>query len=161
MTDSLIDRLGSKPILSIKQCVSIGTMLNFDGDCDGHGDCSVKRPLDSRLVRSRIRPFHVSNSFAFQVSTDLKSSGFTVDFRVEHYVSVSMDHYVKGESRVVEENTPQGVTTDDNAVHMMVKDGTKIRNVMGYAMKKMKVRIVEPQKVLSSLRSSRNARSPT
>ena len=72
-----------------------------------------------------------------------------------------MDHYVKGESRVVEENTPQGVTTDDNAVHMMVKDGTKIRNVMGYAMKKMKVRIVEPQKVLSSLRSSWNARSPT
>ena len=50
-----------------------------------------------------------------------------------------MDHYVKGESRVVEENTPQGVATDKNAVHMIVKDGTKIRNVMGYAMKKMKV----------------------
>ena len=61
---------------------------------------------------------------------------------------------MKGESRVVEENTSQDVTTDDNAVHMMVKDGTKIRNVMGYAMKKIKVRIVEP-------RSSWNARSLT
>ena len=50
-----------------------------------------------------------------------------------------MDHYIKGEPRVVEENTPQGVATDENAIHMIVKDGTKIRNVMGYAMKKMKV----------------------
>ena len=50
-----------------------------------------------------------------------------------------MDHYVKGESSVVEDTTPRGVATEDNAVHMMVKDGTKIRNVMGYAIKKIKV----------------------
>ena len=50
-----------------------------------------------------------------------------------------MDHYVKGESRVVDDVTPAGGATDPNTVHMVVKDGTKIRNVMGYAIKKIKV----------------------
>ena len=31
-----MDRIGSEPNFSIKQSVSIGTMLNFNGD--GHGD---------------------------------------------------------------------------------------------------------------------------
>ena len=34
-----MDRLGSEPILSVKQSVSIDTMLNFDGDRDGDGTC--------------------------------------------------------------------------------------------------------------------------
>ena len=36
--DHLTGRMGSVPILSVKQSVSIGTMINFDGDEDGHGD---------------------------------------------------------------------------------------------------------------------------
>ena len=35
VTDHLMDRLGSQPILSVKRSVSIGTMLNFDRDSDG------------------------------------------------------------------------------------------------------------------------------
>ena len=35
--------MGSVPILSVKQSVSIDTMLNFDGDGDGDGTC--KQPL--------------------------------------------------------------------------------------------------------------------
>ena len=38
VTDCLLDRLGSKSIMFIKWSISIGTMLNFDGDCDGHSD---------------------------------------------------------------------------------------------------------------------------
>ena len=34
----LTGRMGSVPILSVKQSVSIGTMINFDSDGDGHGD---------------------------------------------------------------------------------------------------------------------------
>ena len=47
-----MDRLGSEPILSIKWSVSIGTMLNFDGDCDGNGDSDgmCKQAL-TQLVR--------------------------------------------------------------------------------------------------------------
>ena len=47
VTDCLTDRLGSEPILSIKRFVSIGTMLNVDGDCDcdGHGDGTCKQAL--------------------------------------------------------------------------------------------------------------------
>ena len=33
-----MDRMDTEPILSIKQSVSIDTMLYFDGDGDGHGD---------------------------------------------------------------------------------------------------------------------------
>ena len=36
--DRLMDRIGSVPILPIKQTVTIGIMLNFDGDGDRHGD---------------------------------------------------------------------------------------------------------------------------
>ena len=31
-------RMGCEPILSVKWSVSIDTMINFDGDSDGHGD---------------------------------------------------------------------------------------------------------------------------
>ncbi len=50
-----------------------------------------------------------------------------------------MEHYVLGETRDVEDEDPAQLTTDPNAVHMRVKDGSKIRNLMGYAMKKIKV----------------------
>ena len=30
-----------QPILPVKVCITIGTMLNFDGDFDGHGDGNV------------------------------------------------------------------------------------------------------------------------
>ena len=36
--DHLTDRLGSEPILSVKRTVTIDTMIQFDGDIDGHGD---------------------------------------------------------------------------------------------------------------------------
>ena len=40
-------RMGSEPILFIKQSVSIDTMLNFDGDSDGdgYGDGTCKQAL--------------------------------------------------------------------------------------------------------------------
>ena len=38
MTGTLIDRMGSRPILPIKVSITIGTMLNVDSDFDGHGD---------------------------------------------------------------------------------------------------------------------------
>ena len=31
-------RMGSEPILSVKWSISIDTIVNFDGDGDGHGD---------------------------------------------------------------------------------------------------------------------------
>ena len=37
--DRLMDRMGSVPILSIKQTISISTMLYFDNDGDGDGTC--------------------------------------------------------------------------------------------------------------------------
>ena len=46
--DRLMGRMGTEPILSVKQSVSIGTMLNFDGDGDGHGDGTCKQTLRSR-----------------------------------------------------------------------------------------------------------------
>ena len=36
-----MDRLGVQPIFSIKVSVTINTMLNIDGDFDGHGDDDV------------------------------------------------------------------------------------------------------------------------
>ena len=39
------DRLSSIPILPIKQSVSIDTMINFDGNGDGHGDGTCKQAL--------------------------------------------------------------------------------------------------------------------
>ena len=38
-------RMGSAQILSIKQSASIYTMINFDGDDDGHGDGTCKLTL--------------------------------------------------------------------------------------------------------------------
>ena len=34
---TLTDRMSFGPILSVKRSVTIGTMLNFDGDGDGDG----------------------------------------------------------------------------------------------------------------------------
>ena len=45
VVDCLTDRLGSEPILSIKRTVSIGAILNFDGDFDGHSDGTCKQAL--------------------------------------------------------------------------------------------------------------------
>ena len=54
--DCLTDRLGSEPILYIKRSISIGTMLNFDGDCDcdrhGDGDGTCKQPFNSSISHS-------------------------------------------------------------------------------------------------------------
>ena len=44
-TDRLTDRLGSERILSVKRTITIHTMLNFDGDLDGHGDGICKQTL--------------------------------------------------------------------------------------------------------------------
>ena len=43
--DHLTIRMGSKPILSVKQSVSIDTMVTFDGDGDGMQTVRVNRPL--------------------------------------------------------------------------------------------------------------------
>lgn len=48
-----------------------------------------------------------------------------------------MENYVKGEVREVEESPAFSLGTND--VHMRVAAGSKIRNLMGYAMKKIKV----------------------
>ena len=34
---TMTDKMGSEPILSVKQSVTIDTMINFDGDGDGRG----------------------------------------------------------------------------------------------------------------------------
>ena len=51
MMGRLTDRMGSEPILSVKRSLSIGTMLNFDSDCDGHGDGdgTCKQALINRM----------------------------------------------------------------------------------------------------------------
>ena len=53
-----MDRLGSKPNLSVKQSVSIGTMLNLDGDGHGHGngDGTCKQALNLIYILS-MSPF--------------------------------------------------------------------------------------------------------
>ena len=38
VTVHLMGRMGTEPILSVKRSVSIDTMINFDGDEEGHGD---------------------------------------------------------------------------------------------------------------------------
>ena len=39
VTDRLMDRIALKPILAIKWSVTIGIVMNFDGDGDGEGTC--------------------------------------------------------------------------------------------------------------------------
>ena len=47
-TDHLMDSMGSVPILPIKWTITIGIMLNFDGD--GDGTCKqALTPLDADL----------------------------------------------------------------------------------------------------------------
>ncbi|XP_046367841.2 ribonuclease P protein subunit p25-like protein [Haliotis rufescens] len=48
-----------------------------------------------------------------------------------------MENYVKGETREVEEPAPFSAL-HDNVVEMRVSAGSKIRNIMGYAIKRMK-----------------------
>ena len=47
---TLMDRMGSKPNLSSKRSVTIGIMVNFDGDSDGHVDGTCKRALISLSI---------------------------------------------------------------------------------------------------------------
>ena len=48
MTVRLTGRMGTEPILSVKQSISIDTMINFDvdGDGHGHGDSTCKQALN-------------------------------------------------------------------------------------------------------------------
>ena len=39
--DTLMDRMGVRPILPVKVSITIDIMLNFDDDFDGHGDGDV------------------------------------------------------------------------------------------------------------------------
>ena len=43
-----MDRMGSEPNLSVKQSVTIGTLILFDSDFDGHGhgDGTCKQDLN-------------------------------------------------------------------------------------------------------------------
>ena len=49
----LTGRMGREPILSIKWSVSIDTMINFDGDRNGHrdGDGTCKQTLKNPLLK--------------------------------------------------------------------------------------------------------------
>ena len=42
----LTDRMGVQPIFSFQVALTIDTMLNFDGDFDGHGDGTCKQTLN-------------------------------------------------------------------------------------------------------------------
>ena len=50
-----------------------------------------------------------------------------------------MENYEKGEVREIEDDVT--LETDENALHMKVNQGSKIRNLIGYAMKKFKVSV--------------------
>ena len=52
VTDCLTERMGSVPNLPIKRSISIGRMVNFDGDGhgDGNGDGTCKQALKSLLA---------------------------------------------------------------------------------------------------------------
>ena len=62
-------RMGLEPILPVKVPATIGTMLNFDGDCDGdrHGVGTCKHsfsfkpgnPTRVRQIRLRDKVFHI------------------------------------------------------------------------------------------------------
>ena len=50
-----MDRLGLDPLLSIKQSVSIDTMINFDGDGDGHRMCKQTLTCERSFITVRKR----------------------------------------------------------------------------------------------------------
>ena len=54
------------------------------------------------------------------------------------YFDILVENYVKGEEREVEDKVD--LPFHENVIHMKVASGSKIRNVMGYAMKQMKVK---------------------
>lgn len=51
-----------------------------------------------------------------------------------------MEHYTKGEVSPLEEIEEPCFKLHEHAVHMTVNYGSKIRNLMGFALKKMQVR---------------------
>ena len=59
--DDLMGRMGDVPILSVKWSVSIGTMINFDGDRDGHGDGDG---TCKQAFTARIRSLREGNIFS-------------------------------------------------------------------------------------------------
>ena len=52
---------------------------------------------------------------------------------------VSVEHYEKGPVEVLPDSCP--LEMSDDAIHMRVHDGSKIRNLMAYAFKKIKVSV--------------------
>ena len=56
-------RMGLEAILPVRVPIIIGTMLNFDGDCDGekHGVGACKHTLTLRV--NRALQFHVIGTF--------------------------------------------------------------------------------------------------
>ena len=50
----------------------------------------------------------------------------------------TVEHYTKGFVRDIEDINPYLESYPD-AIHMKVQNGSKIKNLMGYAMKKLKV----------------------
>ena len=63
----LMGRMGTEPILSIKESISMDTMINFDGDGDGHGDGdgTYKQALRLRLHAPFFRPFLLAEFLIF------------------------------------------------------------------------------------------------
>jgi len=53
-----------------------------------------------------------------------------------------VEHYEKGAVEVLSDSCSLKMT--DDAVHMRVQDGSKIRNLMAYAFKKIKVLVPSP-----------------
>ena len=52
----VMGRMGLEPILPVKVPVTIGTILNFDGDCDcdGHGVGTCKQTLIRLFLKAAI-----------------------------------------------------------------------------------------------------------
>ena len=51
------DRMGSVRILLVKWSVSIGTMINSDGDSDGDGTCKQTLRFENAFWINRMVPF--------------------------------------------------------------------------------------------------------
>ena len=63
-----MERIGSVPILPIKQTVTIGVMLYYDGDRDGHGDRdgTYKQAFKANLYEAKANP--KTNFFIFSAT---------------------------------------------------------------------------------------------
>ena len=85
VTGTMMDKIGLVPILSIILPVTIDTMLNFDGDIDGHGGSEVtcKQTLSfvltssSKIIHQLLCCFnktentHVTKFFYFQCTKNI------------------------------------------------------------------------------------------